>query len=64
MDFFSEQNEKISEGSLANAIEIQLDTLGIINGCVDALYVDPAFPEMAFNNVSSINDFYISDGVT
>jgi hypothetical protein len=61
MDFFSDQNEKIKEVSLVNSIEINLDTLGIINGCVDALYVDPAFPEMAFNNVSCIIDSQIAD---
>ncbi|KUJ21338.1 alpha/beta-hydrolase [Mollisia scopiformis] len=57
MDFFYKQNEKIGEGSLVDAIEIRLDTLSIINGCVDALYVDPAFPEMAFNNTYGIQIF-------
>lgn len=51
--FFVEQNAKILDGLISSedAFLIHLDTLGIINGCVDCLYQDRAYPEMAFNNV-------------
>ncbi|KAL4883328.1 Alpha/Beta hydrolase protein [Aspergillus karnatakaensis] len=55
--FFQEQNEKIANGSLTTPGEshyIHLDTLGIINGCVDLLVQAPSYPEMAYNNTYSI----------
>lgn len=51
--FFQEQNEKIKNGTLTAAGEshyIHLDTLGIINGCVDLLVQAPSYPKMAYNN--------------
>ncbi|KAJ5495421.1 Carboxypeptidase S1 [Penicillium diatomitis] len=51
--FFQEQNEKIRNESVNAASEshyIHLDTLGIINGCVDLLVQAPSYPIMAFNN--------------
>ncbi|KAL4788087.1 Alpha/Beta hydrolase protein [Aspergillus varians] len=55
--FFQEQNEKIANGSLTAPGEshyIHLDTLGIINGCVDLLVQAPLYPEMAYNNTYGI----------
>lgn len=55
--FFQEQNEKIKNGTLTAAGEshyIHLDTLGIINGCVDLLVQEPSYPKMAYNNTYGI----------
>lgn len=55
--FFQEQNEKIKNGTLTGAGEshyIHLDTLGIINGCVDLLVQEPSYPKMAYNNTYGI----------
>lgn len=55
--FFQEQNEKIANGSLTEPGEshyIHLDTLGIINGCVDLLVQAPSYPDMAYNNTYGI----------
>ncbi|KAF9890986.1 hypothetical protein FE257_005243 [Aspergillus nanangensis] len=55
--FFQEQNEKIADGTLDTDLDahyIHLDTLGIINGCVDLLVQSPYYPEMAYNNTYGI----------
>lgn len=57
--FFQEQNEKIARGVLPGQKEhdyhyIHLDTLGVLNGCVDLLTQAPYYPEMAFNNTYGI----------
>ncbi|KAL4890087.1 Alpha/Beta hydrolase protein [Aspergillus ambiguus] len=55
--YFQEQNEKISKGTMstgADAHYINLDTLGIINGCVDLLVQSPKYPEIAYNNTYGI----------
>jgi len=55
--FFEEQNERISNGTLNTTGEnyyIHLDTLGIINGCVDLLTQELSYPEMAYNNTYGI----------
>lgn len=56
-DFFQEQNEKIANGTwteAGEAYEIHLDTLGIINGCIDTLIQEPSYPHMAYNNTYGI----------
>ncbi|KAJ9243607.1 hypothetical protein DTO207G8_1686 [Paecilomyces variotii] len=55
--FFQEQNEKIQNGTLKGDGEthyIHLDTLGIINGCVDLLEQQLSYPEFAYNNTYGI----------
>lgn len=54
--FFQEQNQKVSKRSAGDldAHYIHLDTLGIINGCVDLLVQAPGYPEIAFNNTYGI----------
>ncbi|OQD88259.1 hypothetical protein PENANT_c004G06366 [Penicillium antarcticum] len=55
--FFQEQNEKITNGSITNPEDshyIHLDTLGIINGCVDLLVQEPSYIQMAYNNTYDI----------
>ena len=47
------QNKKIAEKSKdvnKHHRQIQLDTLGIVNGCIDMLLQTRYFPQMAFNN--------------
>lgn len=55
MRFFQQQNDKIVNGSLddATAHYLHLDTLGIINGLLDAVIQEEAYISFPFNNVSS-----------
>ncbi|KAK4151695.1 hypothetical protein C8A00DRAFT_35646 [Chaetomidium leptoderma] len=54
-NFFTEQNQKIADGTLdSNAIPLRLDSVGIINGCIDILTQMPSHPHMAYNNTYGI----------
>ncbi|KAF7539045.1 hypothetical protein G7054_g2424 [Neopestalotiopsis clavispora] len=55
-DYFEQQNERITNGELdeKDTIPLRLDTLGIINGCLDMAVQMPFFPEMAYNNTWGI----------
>ncbi|KAE9974920.1 hypothetical protein EG327_008624 [Venturia inaequalis] len=55
--FFQQQNQRIANGSLTTKGEtalIHLDTLGIINGCVDTLTQQLSYAQMAFNNTYNL----------
>jgi carboxypeptidase C (cathepsin A) len=56
--FFEEQNQRIENGSFfANEGEkyiINLDTLLIVNGCIDRLVQWPSYPQQAYNNTYGI----------
>ena len=54
--FFQNQNEKIANGTLKGpgVHYIHLDTLGIINGCIDSLVQDLAYLDQAYNNTYGI----------
>ncbi|KAK2841544.1 hypothetical protein FQN49_006154 [Arthroderma sp. PD_2] len=56
--FFEEQNQKIKNGTLetndGNMHVLHLDTLMIVNGCVDLQTQWPSYPEIAFNNTYGI----------
>ena len=55
--YFQEQNEKIANKTITTTGEtyfIHLDTLGIINGCIDLLTQELSYPEMAYNNTYGI----------
>jgi carboxypeptidase C (cathepsin A) len=55
--YFQQQNEKIANKTITTEGEtyyIHLDTLGIINGCIDLLTQAPSYPEMAYNNTYGI----------
>jgi len=60
--YFQEQNERIANGTWTEAGQthlLHLDTLLIINGCVDRYVQWPAYPKMAFNNsygIQAINE--------
>ncbi|AEO67394.1 uncharacterized protein THITE_2144774 [Thermothielavioides terrestris NRRL 8126] len=51
-DFFASQNSKIVHGKIDGkpAVPLLVDTVGILNGCVDILAQMPAYPQMAYNN--------------
>jgi hypothetical protein len=52
MAYFQSQNKKIEGGSLKGprAKHLNLDTLGMTNGCIDSAIEGPLYPEYAFNN--------------
>ncbi|KAF2203709.1 alpha/beta-hydrolase [Delitschia confertaspora ATCC 74209] len=55
--YFQEQNEKIKNGTWTKEGEthiLDLDTLLIINGCIDRAVQWPAYPTMAYNNTYGI----------
>lgn len=53
-EYFETQNQAIRAGQLACAIPMTLDSLGIINGCIDIARQMPSYPKMAFNNTYGI----------
>ncbi|KJF60508.1 carboxypeptidase S1 [Coccidioides immitis RS] len=67
--FFQEQNEKIRNGTITRDGEmhlINLDTLGIINGCVDLLIQAPSYLHYAYNNtygIQAINETVFNTGL-
>ncbi|KAN0087104.1 Alpha/Beta hydrolase fold [Elaphomyces granulatus] len=52
--FLNDQNKKIANGSLSGSYYIHLDTLGIINGCIDLSTQAMSYPQMAYNNTYGI----------
>ncbi|KAK1574423.1 serine carboxypeptidase [Colletotrichum navitas] len=61
--YFQEQNEKIRNGTWNGTAGerhiLKLDTLLIVNGCVDRQVQWPSYPRMAFNNtygVAAVNE--------
>ena len=60
--YFQEQNEKIENGTWSEAGEthiLNLDTLLIINGCIDRYVQWPGYPMMAYNNsygIQAVNE--------
>ena len=48
--YFQKQNVRIANGELKGSHILQLDTLGMTNGCVDGLYQSYWYPDMAYNN--------------
>jgi carboxypeptidase C (cathepsin A) len=67
--YFQQQNQKIANGTLTDkstSYPIHLDTLGIINGCVDLLVQEPTYPLIAFNNtygLQTINETIYKDAM-
>ncbi|OQE31535.1 hypothetical protein PENSTE_c001G02100 [Penicillium steckii] len=52
-DHFYEQNQKIANGSI-DGIELEFNTLGIINGIIDESIQAPHYPEFAVHNTYGI----------
>ncbi|KAF2637732.1 alpha/beta-hydrolase [Massarina eburnea CBS 473.64] len=58
--YFQEQNQRIENGTWGEANQthvLRLDTLLIINGCVDRLVQWPGYPQMAYNNTYGIKAY-------
>ncbi|KAL6851150.1 hypothetical protein ACO1O0_008278 [Amphichorda felina] len=57
--FFQEQNEKIQDGTIdeEHAHYLHLDTLGIVNGYLDAVIQGEAYIEFPYNNTFDIQVF-------
>ena len=54
-DFFEKQNDLIVAGTItAPAIQLHVDTIGLINACIDIDTQMPTYPEFAFNNTYGI----------
>ncbi|KAH0544536.1 hypothetical protein FGG08_001308 [Glutinoglossum americanum] len=74
--FWEEQNSRRANGTLPknSTLEIKLQSLGIVNGCIDDLIQGPSYPAFASNNsygieaisredaTSSMNDFFAAGG--
>lgn len=56
--FFEEQNQRIANGTsntTGETFDIHLDTLGIVNGCIDLLSQELSYPTIAYNNTYNIS---------
>ncbi|OIW27065.1 alpha/beta-hydrolase [Coniochaeta ligniaria NRRL 30616] len=54
-DFFASQSRSITKRGTENAaIPLTLDTVGIVNGCIDILTQMPLYPKMAYNNTYGV----------
>ncbi|KAJ3006663.1 hypothetical protein HKX48_009537 [Thoreauomyces humboldtii] len=52
---FEKKNQAIDAGTLHDsAIKLNLNSIGIVNGCVDIAIQQPYYPEMAWNNTYGI----------
>ncbi|KAH8895308.1 alpha/beta-hydrolase [Thozetella sp. PMI_491] len=57
-DYFNKQNDRLSSGDLPlNATVLNLDTLGLVNACIDLETQMPMYPVMAVNNTYGIRVF-------
>ncbi|KAI3396410.1 hypothetical protein diail_12218 [Diaporthe ilicicola] len=56
MDFFHKQNEKIADGDISGpgTHYLHLDTLGLINACIDTHVQDESYSFFAWNNTYGI----------
>ncbi|KAF8542295.1 Alpha/Beta hydrolase protein [Trichophaea hybrida] len=50
--YFEEQNKRRQSGEIPadKTVEIRLESLGIVNGCIDALLMTPAYMDYAYSN--------------
>ncbi|KAF2221809.1 Alpha/Beta hydrolase protein [Elsinoe ampelina] len=58
VSFFEEQNQRIEKGELEAEI-LRMDTLMLVNACIDRAVQWPSYPEMAVNNtygIKTVND--------
>lgn len=54
-NYFEEQNDRIAQGKLRGpAKPIHVDTVGLLNACIDIDTQMPFYPEFAFNNTYGI----------
>lgn len=52
MEFFQQQNDKITRGEISGpgTHYLHLDTLGLVNACIDTVIQGPAYSDFAWNN--------------
>lgn len=61
MDFFHKQNQKIADGEISGpgTHYLHLDTLGLVNACIDVMVQDESYSFFAWNNtygVKAVNE--------
>ncbi|KAK5129276.1 hypothetical protein LTR08_003632 [Meristemomyces frigidus] len=49
-EYIQKQNVRIQKGELNDSLVLELDTIGITNGCIDFLYQAGLYPDIAYNN--------------
>jgi carboxypeptidase C (cathepsin A) len=57
VSFFEQQNQKIRSGKMKDPStkkQLNIDTLGVINGCVDVISMHQYYPKMAYNNTYGV----------
>lgn len=61
--FWEDQNERLRNGELPRntTLEIQLSSLGILQGCVDDLIQGPFYPRFAYDNTYGIQAISLQD---
>ncbi|KAL1965533.1 hypothetical protein VTN77DRAFT_5616 [Rasamsonia byssochlamydoides] len=61
--FWEEQNERLRNGEFPpnTTLEIQLSSLGILQGCVDDLVQGPFYPKFAYDNTYGIQAISLQD---
>jgi len=64
-DYFDEMNEKRANGTISknSSVEIQLESLGIINGCMDFLTTGEYYPRFANNNTYGVEAINLEDAL-
>ncbi|KAK0622063.1 Alpha/Beta hydrolase protein [Bombardia bombarda] len=67
-DFFEKKNDLIAAGDIgAPAVQIHIDTVGIINGFIDPFLHITSYPNFAINNtygIKAINETQYSDAIS
>lgn len=54
-DYFETQSQHIADGSIdKSAIPLRLETIGLVNACIDMMTQMPSYTEMAYNNTYGI----------
>jgi carboxypeptidase C (cathepsin A) len=57
-DYISKQNDLIKSGQIAKpAKHLNVDTVGLVNACIDGSIQIPLYPEMAYNNTYGIKAY-------
>lgn len=66
-DYFEHQNDRIASGTDATSeIEIHIETVGLVNACIDFDTQTVTYPEFAFNNtygIKAINESYYESAI-
>ncbi|KAK7192631.1 hypothetical protein DPSP01_006571 [Paraphaeosphaeria sporulosa] len=67
-NYFAEQNERLAAKNCTSEAEIQIpiDTVGLVNACIDHSIQTPFYPEFAFNNtygIQAINESYYQSAI-